>query len=439
MTGNQILISAVLATEEKDLEPVSGSGLWLGTSLFRGRHFVGLVNSPERGHLGPVWGVNFLSWGLPGPGADSGLTSWWPANTGIDGGLVSRWLAGPGTDRRLANTGADWRLTKPNWREGSICGTGLAEGWSLGLELGAQDWGLADSMLNSWLPNDIFAMAQYLKMFRASNYTTVTCFILLWRSKRYLTHHLHYLVWMDHCLSVLVCIVLSSFVYQLCLLLWYPELFHQRRTHEHQGTTSADLFLTSFCSSMELLDILVKGALNFVHAVKRHMRGRHAGALALYISTCTDTRLHYLEYFYLICALCAIDWTNCSYWWGKTETFLHLPFCFSWKYGCVDRYQTLGCSWQAFNFSELSGKAKCGDITFLNRQWLVQQCDHGRNYPFRHLLKVKRGSNQKATENLRQGRHTQNRIQSPDSRVRFLYVTSRTMTACSKCGFIAVS
>ena len=49
---------------------------------------------------------------------------------------------------------------------------------------------------------------------------------------------------------------------------------------------------------------------------------------------------------------------------GKDWDFFHLPFCFSWKHGCVYRYQILGCSWQVFNFSQLSGKAKCGGITF---------------------------------------------------------------------------
>ena len=33
----------------------------------------------------------------------------------------------------------------------------------------------------------------------------------------------------------------------------------------------------------------------------------------LYVSACAETRLHYEEYFYSICALCAIDGTNCSY------------------------------------------------------------------------------------------------------------------------------
>lgn len=39
--------------------------------------------------------------------------------------------------------------------------------------------------LPTWLPHDIFAMAPYVKMFRASNCTTLPSFILLWRSKMF--------------------------------------------------------------------------------------------------------------------------------------------------------------------------------------------------------------------------------------------------------------
>ncbi len=46
-----------------------------------------------------------------------------------------------------------------------------------------------------------------------------------------------------------------------------------------RGTTPADLFTTFLASSVELLDIPVKGALTFVHAVKRRRRGKRAGVL----------------------------------------------------------------------------------------------------------------------------------------------------------------
>jgi len=44
-------------------------------------------------------------------------------------------------------------------------------------------------------------------------------------------------------------------------------------------TTPVDLFPTFLCASVELLNFLVKGALNFAFAVKRPRRGRHAGVL----------------------------------------------------------------------------------------------------------------------------------------------------------------
>ena len=44
-------------------------------------------------------------------------------------------------------------------------------------------------------------------------------------------------------------------------------------------TTSVDLFPDFLIPSVETLDILVKGALTFVHAARRRRRGRRAGAL----------------------------------------------------------------------------------------------------------------------------------------------------------------
>ena len=44
-------------------------------------------------------------------------------------------------------------------------------------------------------------------------------------------------------------------------------------------TTSADYFSTFLCSSVELLDILVKGTLTCIRALKRHRRGKRAGTL----------------------------------------------------------------------------------------------------------------------------------------------------------------
>ena len=46
-------------------------------------------------------------------------------------------------------------------------------------------------------------------------------------------------------------------------------------------TTPENLFPTFIASSVVILDILVKGALTFVPTVKRRMRGKHAGSLAV--------------------------------------------------------------------------------------------------------------------------------------------------------------
>ncbi len=46
-----------------------------------------------------------------------------------------------------------------------------------------------------------------------------------------------------------------------------------------RGTMAADLFPIFVLQTVELLDILAKGALNFVHAVKRQRRGKCVCAL----------------------------------------------------------------------------------------------------------------------------------------------------------------
>ncbi len=65
-----------------------------------------------------------------------------------------------------------------------------------------------------------------------------------------------------------------------------------------------DLFPIFFLSLVELVDILVKGALTFVHDVKHQRRGKRAIAL-----------VHH----------CITNWKNVSYWLVKTETGLFWP------------------------------------------------------------------------------------------------------------------
>ncbi len=59
-----------------------------------------------------------------------------------------------------------------------------------------------------------------------------------------------------------------------CTLIVREELMNIRET------TPADFFHTFLALSMELLDILMKGALTFGHAVKRQRAGKCAGAPA---------------------------------------------------------------------------------------------------------------------------------------------------------------
>ena len=78
------------------------------------------------------------------------------------------------------------------------------------------------------------------------------------------------------CLCVLFCFVLC-FNFVFCddtrIAFSREELLNIR------GTTPEDLFPTFLLPSLEILDILVKGALTFAHAAKRRRRGKRAGAL----------------------------------------------------------------------------------------------------------------------------------------------------------------
>ncbi len=107
--------------------------------------------------------------------------------------------------------------------------------------------------------------------------------------------------------SGLWCIVLSRLVCKFSVLPQYMELFYQTRAHEHQGNTPLDLLHTFLQSSVDWLDILVKGALT-VENVLVH----------LCVSASTDLVHHHREYFFPTCIHCATNWTNVNYWWGKT-------------------------------------------------------------------------------------------------------------------------
>ncbi len=80
--------------------------------------------------------------------------------------------------------------------------------------------------------------------------------------------------WLPRCVGV-CCFVL------FCLLIQFSAVIQGTLSPEKniRGKTPADLFPTFLMSSVELLDILAKGSLTFVHAVKRWRRGKCAGVL----------------------------------------------------------------------------------------------------------------------------------------------------------------
>ncbi|XP_071361526.1 uncharacterized protein [Trachinotus anak] len=57
--------------------------------------------------------------------------------------------------------------------------------------------------------------------------------------------------------------------------------FTREELNHIRATTQQISFPNFLASPVELLDILVKGALTFAHAVKRRRRGKHAGAVCL--------------------------------------------------------------------------------------------------------------------------------------------------------------
>lgn len=70
-------------------------------------------------------------------------------------------------------------------------------------------------------------------------------------------------------------------------------------------TTPVDSFPRFLITSVELLDILVKGALTFAHAVKR-LRTHNCTSVLVRLCNCG---LHVTD------LLCNKNWTNSCYWW----------------------------------------------------------------------------------------------------------------------------
>ena len=103
-----------------------------------------------------------------------------------------------------------------------------------------------------------------------------------------------------------------------------------------RGITPADLFSTFLLSSVELLDIVVKGAPTFDHAVKRRRRGKRAVA---FVRLCQRGHCIPLPGIFLsnVRSLCnKMDELQLLL-RKKTVTFLHLLCYASQRCGCVDR------------------------------------------------------------------------------------------------------
>ncbi len=121
-------------------------------------------------------------------------------------------------------------------------------------------------------------------------------------------------------------------------------------------TTPLDLFPIFLASSMDLLDILVN--------MQWNARGEdHLRRIRTPLPGIFPSRVH---------SLCnKLDGLQLLV--RKNRDFLHLPFYASRRRGCVDRYRTLHCSWQASNSSEgivthtFRVKRK---VVYINSGWL---------------------------------------------------------------------
>jgi len=132
------------------------------------------------------------------------------------------------------------------------------------------------------------------------------------------------------------------------------------------GAAPADLlptFVILFLfTSMELLDIVFKGALSSAH-------GGDGGGVDVpacwCISALTDSVQRCWSCSSPASARCAADWMNFSCWWR--ETSLRPPFCAPRRPGSVDRCRTPPSGWLASSCSErtvteLSGGARGGGV-----------------------------------------------------------------------------
>lgn len=99
-------------------------------------------------------------------------------------------------------------------------------------------------------------------------------------------------------------------------------------------TSPANLFPTFLLLAVELLEIVVKGALTFVNTLSRREGNT--------VSADADIAHRYLVYFSLPCVHWVRNWTSLSHCWEGTETFSHLLFCASQRRDCVDWSQTPG-------------------------------------------------------------------------------------------------
>ncbi len=133
----------------------------------------------------------------------------------------------------------------------------------------------------------------------------------------------------------------STYLVRFCLVLFVNSVFccgtwssfTREELMKIRGTTPADLFPTFLLPTVELLDILVKDVLIFVHAVKRRRRGKHAGAFV----HLHQRGLHAITgniSFQRVFTVQQTGWTSAT---GVLfYHFFHLQFYVSQRHGCMD-------------------------------------------------------------------------------------------------------
>lgn len=131
---------------------------------------------------------------------------------------------------------------------------------------------------------------------------------------------------------------MAAWCAMICVVLFVKTVFCDDTLSSHpreelmniRATVPKDLCPIFIDTSVNFLDILVKGALTFVYAVKRRRRGKRAGVLERLCGHRTPLPEIFISN---VCSLCN-KMEELQLLVGKTETFLRPQSCASLKRGC---------------------------------------------------------------------------------------------------------